>query len=64
MEPIKIIAMIDRSAGNDTVGEIWTETKIFEIDTPIFAIYKWARDVTNSDSIEHVKANIKLSIAQ
>jgi len=26
----KIVIMVDRSAGNETVGEMWTETFIFD----------------------------------
>ncbi len=38
----KIVAIKHCSAGNETVGEMWHETKIFEIDTPIEKIMKWA----------------------
>lgn len=66
MEEIKVIAMVDRSAGNDTVGEMWTETKIFSIHDSLNSIYIWAsreKDPTVED-VARIKSNIKLSIAQ
>ena len=39
---IKIVATIKRSAGNDTVGEMWDETGIFELSTPVEKIMDWA----------------------
>jgi len=39
---MKIIAIRDMSAGNETVGEMWQETKIFDSDTPLIEVLKWA----------------------
>ena len=30
------------SAGNDTVGEMWEETKIFSSEEPIINIFAWS----------------------
>lgn len=38
----KVIAIKDMSAGNESVGEMWQETKIFDKGEPIFNILKWA----------------------
>lgn len=39
---IKIVATIKRSAGNESVGEMWDETGIFEMNTPIEKVMDWA----------------------
>jgi len=38
----RVIATKERSAGNETVGDIWNETKTFSPETPISKIIKWA----------------------
>lgn len=38
----KIIAIGEKSAGNDSVGDMWLETKSFPIDTPVADIMRWA----------------------
>jgi hypothetical protein len=40
-----IIAIGEKSAGNDTVGDMWTETKIFPRETPIEEIIEWAKEI-------------------
>ena len=40
----KVIATIHRSDGNETVGEMWNETAIFDKDAPISAVMQWASD--------------------
>ena len=40
----KVIAIKEKSAGNDTVGDMWLETCSFSKDTPISEILYWARD--------------------
>ena len=40
----KVIATKERSKGNDRVGDMWTETKSFDKDTPIQDIIEWAKD--------------------
>ena len=39
---MKIIAIKEMSAGNESVGEMWQETKIFNSAEPIMNIFKWA----------------------
>lgn len=38
---IKIVAIKDMSAGNETVGEMWQETKIFNSDNTLFEVMRW-----------------------
>lgn len=44
---MKIIAMLERSAGNESVGQMWTETKSFDDNAPISDVIEWARSVAN-----------------
>ena len=39
---MEVIAIRDCSAGNDSVGEMWKETKIFDSSEPIQKILEWA----------------------
>lgn len=43
----KIVAIKDMSAGNESVGEMWKETKIFDPDQPISDIIKWVQENLN-----------------
>ena len=40
-----IIAVGECSRGNDTVGDMWYETKIFRPSDDIEDVFKWARKV-------------------
>lgn len=42
MDELKVIAILDRSAGNESVGEAWKETKQFPISSSIKDILLWA----------------------
>ena len=39
----KIIAVKERSAGNESVGSEWLETKIFDPETPVKEIIEWSQ---------------------
>ena len=39
---MKIVAIKDMSAGNDTVGEMWKETKIFDDKCALSEVIEWA----------------------
>lgn len=41
-----VIAIKERSAGNETVGDMWFETKSFDKETPVSDIIKWASDAS------------------
>ena len=43
----KIIAIKERSAGNDSVGDMWIETKSFDVATPVKEIMDWANDCSD-----------------
>jgi hypothetical protein len=38
----EVIAVKECSAGNETVGTMWIETKTFHKDTPVSEIIAWA----------------------
>lgn len=40
---MKIIAIKDMSSGNETVGEMWKETKTFDSDEPLINVMKWCK---------------------
>ena len=72
---MKVIASFDASAGNESVGDMWTETAIFDMDTPISKVLEWAKMSYDSDYIDpslsmfrrnhyDFRRNVKLSIAQ
>ncbi len=45
------------SAGNDTVGEMWEETKIFEGFNTLDEVMRWAMD-SNNPAVNHSRKKI------
>lgn len=41
---IKIVAIKKMSAGNESVGEMWTETKIFEPSDTLSDVMDWIKN--------------------
>lgn len=39
----RVIATTGHSAGNESVGNMWIQTKSFNKDTPISEIVEWAK---------------------
>jgi len=39
---MNIVAVKEMSAGNESVGSMWKETKIFPFDATVFDIMRWA----------------------
>lgn len=42
---MKVVVIRDMSAGNETVGEVWQETKIFEDTATLNEVLKWANNI-------------------
>jgi hypothetical protein len=61
---MKIIAMVDRSAGNERVWDMWTETRIFDETDTLSDVYCWVENITHSMGKENIVSNVKLSIAK
>jgi len=39
---MKVVAIKERSEGNDSVGSMWLETKIFEPTATVLEVLEWA----------------------
>lgn len=72
---MNIVAILERSAGNAEIGEMWKETKIFPIDTSIKDVIRWAfarhnnmeeefLDINSSYDIKQFRGNLTLTIGQ
>ena len=67
---IKIVATIKRSAGNDSVGEMWDETGIFEPGTPLEKVMDWAYSRVNNGRfpsgryLEDLNTHVVLTVAK
>ncbi len=61
MEEWQVVAILDNSAGNESIGEMWHETKVFDQKTTLFDVMKWA---SKGGQIELFRKNLKLTIAQ
>jgi len=46
---MKVVIIRDMSAGNEAVGEMWKETKIFESSCTLDDVIKWAFPVISQD---------------
>ena len=56
---MKIIAILHRSAGNDVVGDMWKETKVFDVETStIKDIIKWVEDKNNGLRTMHLEITL------
>ena len=64
MEEWEVVAILDRSAGNESVGEMWQETKVFDQKATLFDVLKWAAIKSHLTQIELFQGNLKLTIAQ
>lgn len=66
MDEIQIVAILDKSAGNESVGEMWKETKVFPISTPIIEVFKWANGAKVGNALQPsaFRGNLTISIAQ
>jgi len=64
---MKVIAILDKSAGNDTVGEMWQETAIFDENTPLKEVLLWAvcsQRGRKSGTADMFRGNLKLAVGQ
>lgn len=62
---MKIVAILDRSAGNDSVGDMWKETAVFDESVTAREILEWASErIYIGMKPEEFRANLRLSVAQ
>jgi len=59
---MKICAMVDRSAGNESVGEMWTETAVFDDQATLADVFAWTRDT--SSAWPNYRVNVRLAVLQ
>ena len=50
-KPMKVIAIKERSAGNDTVGDMWLDTKTFYTSEPIGNVIEWGNGLQKSGKL-------------
>ena len=62
---MRVIAILEKSAGNESVGEMWKETASFELNTPIGQILEWAVKTSSPyTKIENLRSNLVITIDQ
>lgn len=54
---MKIVAIKEMSNGNDSVGNMWLETKIFDAQTPVIEILMWAGDLRITGNRQIISQN-------
>lgn len=55
---MKIVAILHKSAGNESVGDMWKETKVFEDVSTIKDILKWAESKNNGLITMHLEITV------
>ena len=53
------VVIRDMSAGNDSVGEMWQETKVFSGDTTLEQVMCWAMEVVPGKPMPHMRYSRK-----
>jgi hypothetical protein len=56
-----VVIIKDMSEGNESVGEIWKETKIFEDTDTLADVLKWACG-SDLSQVKHTRKNIVLTV--
>lgn len=64
MEKYKVIAILNKSAGNESVGDMWQETKIFESTDSINDVIMWAKGGSVIGKIKPLHHRLQLQIAE
>jgi len=61
----KVIAILNKSAGNSEVGDMWQETKIFESTDTINDVILWAKGGSIiGETVLPLRNRLQLQIAQ
>lgn len=60
----RVIATKERSAGNNTVGDMQTETKSFNKETPVSEIINWAENCSGKLIITIDESFIDIKIGE
>ena len=43
-----VVAIKDMCTGNESVGEMWKETKVFNLDAPLRDVMEWVNSATKN----------------
>ena len=57
---MKVVVMVDRSNGNDSVGDMWTDTYIFNGDITLEQVFE--KISVNYRHNKTIKNNIRLQV--
>jgi len=41
---MKVVVILERSGGNEQVGDMWLETKVFDATDSLESVLQWAKD--------------------
>jgi hypothetical protein len=63
---MKIVAILHRSAGNESVGDMWRETKVFDEITPLADVFKWATSACGVDERYYTqfRGHLEITVVQ
>lgn len=61
---MRVIAILDRSAGNDSVGEMWQETRSFEATDMLHTVLVWATQQAKCRAPQDFRGNLRITIDQ
>ena len=61
---MQIIGIIHCSAGNESVGEMWHETKTFEPTEPIQNVIAWLQKTKNYSLVDNPRSEVILTIGR
>lgn len=64
MGETEIVAILDRSAGNDVIGDMWKETAVFPISASIADVLKWAVTKSRAQTLDDFRSNLTITLAQ
>ena len=64
--PLKFVVLLDRSAGNESVGEMWTETCLFSPAATLADVEQWIRSRVAPYAKEPgpFSSNVRLTVCQ
>ena len=65
MEDFAVVARLSMSAGNETVGEMWDETAIFDGETPLRDVLDWAAmKKISTNKGQDFRGNLVITVGQ
>lgn len=70
---VRMVVALDRSAGNETVGEAWQDTAVFSEKATLMDVLEWAcdaqvgylrKDYPDRDKVRRFRGHLSITIAQ